>query len=78
MYLEKEMGQKGVDNVVVKKGPFIHQNTFDIFCKNWIFTEELHTVLGHRRLPRREKMAESALELQARLTEKQFRSIRCQ
>lgn len=40
MYLEKKMGQKGVDNVVVKKGPFIHQNTFDIFCKNWIFTAE--------------------------------------
>lgn len=58
------MCQKGVDNVVVKKGPFIHQNTFDIFCKNWIFTEELHTVLGHGRLAGREEVAESALELQ--------------
>lgn len=49
------MGQEGVHNVVVKKGPFIHQNAFYILCKNRVFTEELHTVLGHRGLVKRQR-----------------------
>lgn len=52
LYLVQKAGEERVGHIVVKKCPFIHQDTFDVLSQGWIFTQQLHTRLSQNRLKR--------------------------